>query len=293
MMSEATEPPRCVCSSASPPSNMAAASTHATPPSTIGAVGPLPRRLRRLPQQYFVALLAQVAEAAASEGPPLVDLGRGNPDIGPPPHVVEALAESARQPRVHGYGPIRGLARTKQAIARRYSDVYGVELDPEREVALVPGTKTAIVELALALADEGDTILLPDPYYPDYPSARALACRRCASTPTPAGRPTSTPHRPRPRSTSTTPRTPAPSARPTASSKPRCAGPGAPAAPSSTTRPTSTSSSTAASRAASSPRRARRTWASRCGRCRRRTGWPAGGSASSSATPRSSNGSTC
>jgi len=141
-------------------------------------VGPLPRRLRRLPQQYFVALLAQVAEAAASEGPPLVDLGRGNPDIGPPPHVVEALAESARQPRVHGYGPIRGLARTKQAIARRYSDVYGVELDPEREVALVPGTKTAIVELALALADEGDTILLPDPYYPDYPSGPALAGAR-------------------------------------------------------------------------------------------------------------------
>src|SRR5579885_1715941 len=178
MMSEATEPPRCVCSSASPPSNMAAASTHATPPSTIGAVGPLPRRLRRLPQQYFVALLAQVAEAAASEGPPLVDLGRGNPDIGPPPHVVEALAESARQPRGHGYGPTRGRARTKQAIARRYIDVYGVELDPEREVALVPGTKTAIVELALALADEGDTILLPDPYYPDYPSGPALAGAR-------------------------------------------------------------------------------------------------------------------
>ena len=53
--------------------------------------------------------------------------------------------------------------------------MYGVELDPEREVALVPGTKTAIVELALALAEEGDTILLPDPYYPDYPSGAALA----------------------------------------------------------------------------------------------------------------------
>ncbi len=141
-------------------------------------MGPLPRRLDRLPQQYFVALLAQVAAAAVEEGPPLVDLGRGNPDIGPPAHVAEALAESARRPRVHGYGPIRGIARTKQAIARRYLDVYGVELDPEREVALVPGTKTAIVELALALADEGDTILLPDPYYPDYPSGPALAGAR-------------------------------------------------------------------------------------------------------------------
>ena len=42
-------------------------------------------------------------------------------------------------------------------------------------MAVVPGTKTAIVELSLVLADEGQTVLLPDPYYPDYPSGPALA----------------------------------------------------------------------------------------------------------------------
>ncbi len=136
---------------------------------------PRPHRLERLPQQYFVSLLGRVAAAAAEEGPPLVDLGRGNPDVGPPPHVVERLREAALDETVHGYSPIRGLARTKAALAQRYRDVYGVELDPEREVALLPGTKTGIVELALALAERGDTILLPDPYYPDYPSGPALA----------------------------------------------------------------------------------------------------------------------
>jgi L-glutamine---4-(methylsulfanyl)-2-oxobutanoate aminotransferase len=146
-------------------------------------VRPRPSRLARLPQQYFVALLGRVAEAAGEDGPPLVDLGRGNPELGPPPHVVEALVDAARRPDVHGYAPIRGLRGTKEAIARRYRDVYGVELDPEREVAVVPGTKTAIVELALALADEGDTILLPDPYYPDYPSGAALAGARLDTFP--------------------------------------------------------------------------------------------------------------
>ena len=136
---------------------------------------PRPARLRRLPEQYFVALLGRVAAAAAEAGPPLVDLGRGTPELGPPAHVVEALAESARRPDVHGYAPIRGLARTREAIAARYRDVYGVEVDPEREVAVLPGTKTGIVELSLVLADEGDTVLLPDPYYPDYPSGPALA----------------------------------------------------------------------------------------------------------------------
>ena len=146
-------------------------------------MGNRPKRLARLPQQYFVGLLARVAAAAAEAGPPLIDLGRGNPDIGPPPHVVEALTAAAHDPSVHGYSAIRGLARTKEAIAGRYRDVYGVELDPEREVALVPGTKTAIVELAMALADDGDTMLLPDPYYPDYPSGLALAGARLQTVP--------------------------------------------------------------------------------------------------------------
>jgi aminotransferase len=142
-----------------------------------------PHRLERLPEQYFVALLGRVAAAAAREGDPLVDLGRGNPEVGPPAHVVAALREAALDPRVHGYSAIRGLRRTKEAIARRYRDVYGVELDPEREVALVPGTKTAIVELALVLCEDGDTLLLPDPYYPDYPSGPALAGARLETVP--------------------------------------------------------------------------------------------------------------
>ena len=123
-------------------------------------------------------LLGRVAEAAAAGGPPLVDLGRGNPDVGPPQHVVEALREASLRPDVHGYAPIRGLRRCREAVAARYRDVYGVELDPETEVAVVPGTKTALAELPLALAEEGDTILLPDPYYPDYPSGLALAGAR-------------------------------------------------------------------------------------------------------------------
>jgi aminotransferase len=139
---------------------------------------PRPARLERLPEQYFVSLLGRVAAAAAEGGPPLVDLGRGNPETGPPPHVVEALRRSAGDPHVHGYAPIRGLARTKEALAQRYRHVYGVELDPATEIALIPGTKTAIVELALVLCDEDDTLLLPDPYYPDYPSGPALAGAR-------------------------------------------------------------------------------------------------------------------
>jgi aminotransferase len=148
-------------------------------------VRPRPDRLERLPEQYFTRLLARVAEAARAGGEPLVDLGRGNPDIGPPPHVAQRLAESAAQPaaRIHGYPPFRGLPELKEAVAARYRTEYGVELDPEREVAVLPGTKTALVELILCLAERGDTVLLPDPGYPDYHSGAALAAARVGPLP--------------------------------------------------------------------------------------------------------------
>ena len=136
---------------------------------------PRPKRLERLPEQYFGALLARVTAAAALDGEPIVDLGRGNPETGPPQHVVDALAEAANRPTAHGYAPFRGLPELRAAIAERYRTVYGVELDPDNEVAVVPGTKTAIVELSLALAERGSSVVLPDPWYPDYPSGPALA----------------------------------------------------------------------------------------------------------------------
>ena len=70
-----------------------------------------PERLNRLPRQYFTALFARVAEAAQAGGEPLVDLARGNPEVGPPPHVLDRLAEVSRQEGSHGYAPFRGLPR--------------------------------------------------------------------------------------------------------------------------------------------------------------------------------------
>ena len=144
---------------------------------------PRPKRLERLPEQYFGALLARVTAAAALDGEPIVDLGRGNAESGPPQHVVDALAEAANRPTAHGYAPFRGLPELRAAIAERYRTVYGVELDPDNEVAVVPGTKTAIVELSLALAERGSTVVLPDPWYPDYPSGPALAGAELATVP--------------------------------------------------------------------------------------------------------------
>lgn len=145
-----------------------------------------PDRLDRLPAQFFTGILESVAQASALPGPRVIDLGRGNPDLPPAPHARAAVAaalERTDTPAVHGYPPFQGTAALREAIARRYARDHDVTLDPDREVAVVPGTKTAIALLMLATAQRGDTVLLPDPGYPDYRSGVALAGAREVALP--------------------------------------------------------------------------------------------------------------
>lgn len=137
----------------------------------------------QLPAQFFTGILADVAAARADPDPSrprVVDLGRGNPDLPPPPHAVAALQHAAGQltQAVHGYPPFSGLPALREAIAARYAADHGVTLDPASEVAVIPGTKTGIMLATLAVCGAGDTVLLPDPGYPDYLSAIALTGAR-------------------------------------------------------------------------------------------------------------------
>jgi hypothetical protein len=158
--------------------------------STIGGDAHPAGAARAAPRGVPRAPLLRVAAPATVECAPLIDLGRGNPETGPPPHVVEALTRAAERPDVHGYSPFRGLPELRQALAERYRTHYGVSLDPGSEVAVVPGTKTAIVELSLVLAEEGQTVVLPDPYYRTTPPGRRSrehAQALCRSSPLAAG----------------------------------------------------------------------------------------------------------
>src|SRR5437764_6235021 len=145
-----------------------------------------PDLLARLPEQHFPRIRAAAAAARARPGPRFIALGRGNPDLPPPARALsavrDALGETAT-PAVHGYPPFDGQPALREAIARRYADDHGVTLDPEREVAVIPGTKTGIMLAAVAAAGRGDTVALPDPGYPDYLSGVALAGARPVALP--------------------------------------------------------------------------------------------------------------
>ncbi|WP_342504159.1 pyridoxal phosphate-dependent aminotransferase [Lysinibacillus sp. FSL L8-0126] len=131
------------------------------------------KKLQQLPTQFFAALVQKVNNAL-EEGRDVINLGQGNPDQPTPPHIIQALQEAAENPQNHKYSPFRGIAELRQAAADYYKREYNVNLNPDTEVAILGGTKIGLVELPLAVLNPGDTMLLPDPGYPDYLSGVVL-----------------------------------------------------------------------------------------------------------------------
>ncbi|SDW59946.1 pyridoxal phosphate-dependent aminotransferase [Paenibacillus sp. CF384] len=131
-------------------------------------------RMTGLPAQFFAGLVRK-ANAQAAKGRDVINLGQGNPDQPTPPHIVAALQDAAPNPMYHRYPPFSGYPFLKQAVAQRYKEDYGVDLDPEKEVAILFGGKTGLIEISQCLLNPGDICLVPDPGYPDYWSGVALA----------------------------------------------------------------------------------------------------------------------
>ncbi|KXY11351.1 pyridoxal phosphate-dependent aminotransferase [Bacillus sp. FSL K6-0067] len=127
-----------------------------------------------LPTQFFASLVAKVNKVVAA-GHDVINLGQGNPDQPTPQHIVKALQDAAEKTIHHKYPPFRGHESLKEAVATFYQREYDVVVNPKTEVAILFGGKAGLVELPICFTNPGDTILVPDPGYPDYLSGVALA----------------------------------------------------------------------------------------------------------------------
>ncbi|GAB6900777.1 aminotransferase class I/II-fold pyridoxal phosphate-dependent enzyme [Kineosporia succinea] len=115
---------------------------------------------------YVFTIIDGLKLEARRAGKDIVDLGFGNPDIPSPEIAVEKLAEAARNSRNHRYSSSRGLPKLREAIAARYADQYGVELDPVANVIATIGAKEGFSHLMWVLLQPGDAALVPSPSYP-------------------------------------------------------------------------------------------------------------------------------
>ncbi|ASA19587.1 aminotransferase class I/II-fold pyridoxal phosphate-dependent enzyme [Paenibacillus donghaensis] len=127
-----------------------------------------------LPGNYFNAMKEKIA-LYRSRGTDIIDLASGNPDQPTPEPIIAALKEAIDQPENQGYPPFYGKKSTLEAVAAFYKREYGVELDPETEVAIFNGSGIGLVGIPQSLLNPGDVLLTTDPSYPAYKVAASLA----------------------------------------------------------------------------------------------------------------------
>lgn len=112
--------------------------------------------------------------ALEAEGRTIYNLSVGTPDFAPYPHVVNALTEAAQDPAMWKYS-LRDLPELKQAVCDYYERRFGIAGITPNMVASCNGTQEGVGHFALALADPGDTVIVPDPCYPVFQAGAKLA----------------------------------------------------------------------------------------------------------------------
>lgn len=142
----------------------------------------LAARLRALPTASSGEVDRLLAQQRA-QGVDVISLAGINPDLPPPPRVVEMLAEASRADAAHRLVSSRGLPTFRAAIARWYNTRFKLSLNPHNEVVPINGAREGLSYVPWLVANPGDIVLIPDPGYRLYGVAAELSGARVVSIP--------------------------------------------------------------------------------------------------------------
>ncbi|MEV7398387.1 pyridoxal phosphate-dependent aminotransferase [Aeromicrobium sp. NPDC092404] len=125
-------------------------------------------RLSGLGTTIFAEMSARALRTGA------INLGQGFPDTDGPAEVVEVAVDALRSGR-NQYAPGTGVPQLRHAVAAHQKRFYGLDLDPDSEVAVTTGATEAIAAALLGLVDPGDEVIVLEPYYDSYVAVIQMA----------------------------------------------------------------------------------------------------------------------
>jgi len=115
-------------------------------------------------EPFYVMELMKEAQALERAGRDIIHMSIGEPDFTAPEPVINAAADALKR-GVTQYTNALGITPLREAIARHYRDTFGLTVDPER-IVVTAGASAALLLACMALVDNGDEVLMPDPCYP-------------------------------------------------------------------------------------------------------------------------------
>ena len=131
-------------------------------------------RINRLPP-YLFAEIEKIIKEKKSQGIDLISLSIGDPDLPPPPFVIEALKQEVADLKSHNYSFSQGEPDFRQAVSEWYRKRFNVDVAHDQVVAVL-GSKEGLANIARAFINPGDQVLVPDPAYPVYANGSTILC---------------------------------------------------------------------------------------------------------------------
>lgn len=118
-------------------------------------------------------LVFAMAKEIEKTGTRVVHFEMGEPDFDTPEHIKEAARKALAAGYTH-YTAAPGMLELRQAIAEYVSNDFDVDIDPEKEVIVMPGAKPGLFTGILATVNPGDEVIMPNPAFPIYESVVKL-----------------------------------------------------------------------------------------------------------------------
>ncbi len=128
---------------------------------------PMTKRLESLPE-YALAMGPELRQRLEAEGVDVINVGAGDPDLPPPPSVIQRLQEVVAELPYSKYPFQSGLMEYREAVSAFMEKRFGASFDPVTEILPLIGSKDGLAHFPIAFLEAGDVGIIPDPGYPPY-----------------------------------------------------------------------------------------------------------------------------
>ena len=132
-------------------------------------------RLKALPP-YLFAQMEKLQEEKRNAGVDMISFGIGDPDLPTPLFIRKALAHAAMDTSTHNYSSAQGEKEFREAVSEWMKKRFNVDVDSEKQVCALIGSKEGIANIGRAFINPGDKVLCPDPAYPVYAQGSTILC---------------------------------------------------------------------------------------------------------------------
>ncbi len=130
--------------------------------------------------------MAKLGRELRAKGVDVIDLSLGEPDFNTPQHIKDAAIKAIADNWSH-YTPVAGFPDLREAICQKFKRDNNLDYKPEN-IVVSTGAKQSLANAILALADEGDEVIIPTPYWVTYSELVKIAKAKVVENPLARGR---------------------------------------------------------------------------------------------------------